>query len=506
MKKFVSVLLAFLLLLSFAACQQNLGGTEATIGSFTKTPETMPESPEATPSGAATASGTTAADTTTATPENTTEATAPSVSTSVATHPQQSTQQPTQQQVPTATPMATPTPVHTQQVQQTQPQTQPQTATTKPTQKPTAKPTIKPEVTYTPVSGIAIPNDAVKAAITLDGKVPQNIKEAYNTLKNALSKENVSDSGKKRVSFSSGISVQTLKDAIYYVQNYNPQLFYVDWGHYSYSTSGKSGKVVSVTLTCTDAINQVEEAEAVANQIVTEANKKPNLFERELYVHDWLVKNISYTTKTENCANIYGALVEGKALCEGYSRAFQYLMHKIGIETVLITGSAGGPHMWNMVKLYGDYYFVDVTHDDPLPDADIPDGKEYLIGHSCFNVPAKVLEKTHTIESKGTYDEAGHLYNADLQSCTATTYGYYYVKGLAVDNLEEMQSVLYANKSLQTVEVFFTGSMPAVDDILAAVKAFFKENYPGKGYNYAYTSPDSDSYKRNCIRISWTIK
>ena len=39
----------------------------------------------------------------------------------------------------------------------------------------------------------------------------------------------------------------------------------------------------------------------------------------------------------------------------------------MGYECVCIAGvSGGGPHMWNMVKVGGLWYHVDVTWDDPI--------------------------------------------------------------------------------------------------------------------------------------------
>ena len=382
--------------------------------------------------------------------------------------------------------------------------------------------TVKPEKTETPVLNITeapsentggysevkeyiIKDDAVAGPVTLDGKVPANIKNIYDTVKNALLFENVSGKGEKKISFSTGISKEELQDAIYYVKNYNPELFYVYWNKYSYSTMG--GKVLSVTLDILSTADSYKEVIDKADQIVAEANKKPNLFERELYIHDWMIKNIEYNISSQNSGDIYGALIEGKARCEGYARAFQYLMNKIGVETVLITGTADGEsHMWNMVKLYGKYYFVDVTHDDPLPDSKIPDGKEYLINHSCLNINSELLEKTHVIDKKGETGEDGLLKNADLKACTDMTYNYYKVRGLAASDMDQVKYVLDKNRENCSVEIFYDGKMPDIETFKKVFSEFMKDRYPQKGYSYSYTSQTSNMFKRNVIRISWTIK
>ena len=60
----------------------------------------------------------------------------------------------------------------------------------------------------------------------------------------------------------------------------------------------------------------------------------------------------------------YSALVNGRTVCAGYARAFQYLMQRLGIPCYYCTGYAGEDHAWNIIKLGEDYYNVDVTWDD----------------------------------------------------------------------------------------------------------------------------------------------
>lgn len=422
--------------------------------------------------------------------------------------------QATQQAIATERPVETAKPVETEKsVETAKPQaTTKPSATAKPqaTVKPvqTAKPqattkpttTMQPQVSYEKVDKVTIANDPVAAEVSLDDKVPANLKAAYTTIKNALSKP----VSKQTIQLPSTITYQELNDVLYYVKNYNPQMFYVDFNQYVYGL--EDGKVASVTLTCTASAAEYNALETVANKVVAEANQKANLFEREVYIHDWLVKNVKYDVSSPSCYTAYGAIVEGKAGCEGYARAFQYLANKIGIETVLITGSVDGEHMWNMVKLYGEYYFVDVTHDDPAPDVTIKDGQEYKINRSCLNVSTKIIEQTHDIDAKNSRSPEGFLQNADLQNCTATKYQYYNVRGLSVSNMSQLKYVLNENKALPNIEVFFEGNMPTLDEAVEAFKEFMAEQYPGEDYYYATTAESASVYQRNVIRFTWMTK
>jgi len=72
------------------------------------------------------------------------------------------------------------------------------------------------------------------------------------------------------------------------------------------------------------------------------------------------------TPYTEESFTAYGALIEGSAVCDGYARAAQLLMSMCGIESLYVVGTAnnGVGHAWNMVKLNGQWYQLDVTWDD----------------------------------------------------------------------------------------------------------------------------------------------
>ena len=65
------------------------------------------------------------------------------------------------------------------------------------------------------------------------------------------------------------------------------------------------------------------------------------------------------------CYSAYGAIINGKAVCQGYASLFYRMCREAGIPARIITGLGnGGAHAWNIVKLDGAYYNVDVTWDD----------------------------------------------------------------------------------------------------------------------------------------------
>ena len=117
------------------------------------------------------------------------------------------------------------------------------------------------------------------------------------------------------------------------------------------------------------AISQIEQ---VKNSLVS--RRTGNTYNDIKMVHDYLVDNIEYDTtiSKDNIYDIYGALVNHVAVCEGYARSFKYILDEMGIPCVLVIGTGTNSrgeterHAWNYVELQGSWYAVDCTWDDPV--------------------------------------------------------------------------------------------------------------------------------------------
>ncbi len=85
-------------------------------------------------------------------------------------------------------------------------------------------------------------------------------------------------------------------------------------------------------------------------------------------IHDYLAKNIVYddTISEANIFDVYGALINGVCVCEGYAEAFKLLCDREGIPCITVLGTGnGGAHKWNMVQMEdGEWYTLDATWDD----------------------------------------------------------------------------------------------------------------------------------------------
>lgn len=109
--------------------------------------------------------------------------------------------------------------------------------------------------------------------------------------------------------------------------------------------------------------------------------------ERLAYVNEYLVDHCSYQTAAvnnpnayENAFTAYGCLVEGKAVCEGYTNSMQIICEKLNIPCVKVTGtSGGGNHIWNSVYVDGKWWMLDVTFNDPVGKQNSEDRWQYFL-------------------------------------------------------------------------------------------------------------------------------
>ena len=63
--------------------------------------------------------------------------------------------------------------------------------------------------------------------------------------------------------------------------------------------------------------------------------------------------------------NVYSALTKGKTICQGYAMTAYKMLNLVGIENKIIIGDLDGvAHGWNLVKLNGKWYHLDVTNND----------------------------------------------------------------------------------------------------------------------------------------------
>ncbi len=188
------------------------------------------------------------------------------------------------------------------------------------------------------------------------------------------------------------------------------------------------------------------------NELI-DAVKNLDSFEAEVYLHDYLCKNVAYTPDDSPLVyTSYGALVNGKAVCEGYSRAMQLLCDKLEIPCGLIYGwSEGIGHMWNIINLGDGWYHLDVTWDD--------DESNNLISHRYFNVTKYSItyDTDHIIAERyeqGNKYEDLDVYNFLNTDGISTAFNYFERKGHVISKLDDAEKNLIRQLAAENVDFF----------------------------------------------------
>lgn len=125
-------------------------------------------------------------------------------------------------------------------------------------------------------------------------------------------------------------------------------------------------------------------------------------------IHDYIINNTRYDVdrSDRNIINYksdiaYGPLLQGFAICGGYSDAMQIFLERLGIKSYRIASAA---HIWNVVYVNGNWYHLDLTWDDPITTdgTQILDNKYFLINTTTLHS----LDTTEHIYDKSIYSEA----------------------------------------------------------------------------------------------------
>lgn len=231
------------------------------------------------------------------------------------------------------------------------------------------------------------------------GQLDDNAKIIYDALKE--NKENMK-TGTYKLDFGTQFNtllhtetgeqeLQTAFQSAWNAYSYDQaDLFYIDskkltlineyvnvGGIVTYHISIGPGENENYLLDTFQEAGSIEQAESYIRNIVdqiVEQTKNDSVVEKARRIHNWLVSSVSYeeTEKNKNRFEIYGALHDQRAVCEGYARSFKYLMEKVGVPCVLVSGTGNNSegksesHAWNYMQVNNQWYAVDVTWDDPV--------------------------------------------------------------------------------------------------------------------------------------------
>ena len=142
-------------------------------------------------------------------------------------------------------------------------------------------------------------------------------------------------------------------------------------------------------------------------------------YEKVQTVYTYVIDNTAYQESNDD-QSIAGTFWKKEAVCAGYAGAVQYLLERLGVSCIYVDGSAAGStegHAWNIVKLDGEYYYVDATNGDQ------PD---FLNGDAVQLVEHKTTVYDYLcpfpLEYESVYTASSEF---EVPECTSTAMNFY---------------------------------------------------------------------------------
>ncbi len=189
----------------------------------------------------------------------------------------------------------------------------------------------------------------------------------------------------------------------------NPQFYYVVRSFSgTTNTDGYLGQLTKLKYTEENMDNvraTWAEIDKATEEIMLYVYPDMTDFEKVMAVHDYMVLN--YVYDISDMDQTYLIMLDKVGVCAAYSEAFQHMMNILGIDSTLVSSDEMG-HIWNLVKIDGRWYHIDVTWDDYVPDGFAEVNHHFAL--LSTNAISQV-EMGHTGFDMGGYSAISTIYN-----------------------------------------------------------------------------------------------
>ena len=237
----------------------------------------------------------------------------------------------------------------------------------------------------------------------------------------------------------------------------HPEIFWING--YSMQYNSRSAEITFQIIdqyTPDQLRKMADELERTVQEILRNIDQNASDYEKILQVHDYLVEITEYDSVSaaalSNQKNIsnsaYGCLIHHKAVCQGYAQAFQLLLNRLGIECGICSGVARNePHAWNYVLLNQNYYWVDVTWDDPVKNTEESKFPDDWVHHNYFLLDDAMLNRSRSFGDENLF----------IPVCDSLEENYFVRNQNYLDSyeFEEINRRLTENSSSGRLEVMF---------------------------------------------------
>lgn len=163
------------------------------------------------------------------------------------------------------------------------------------------------------------------------------------------------------------LSESELFEIIDRVMKTNPNFYYVE--NKFYYTADATGVVREITPVYLYSAEEVRNIRSFCDneieKILFSVDDSMSDLQKVLTLHEYMCENFRYDDSFES-GNMYDMLRTGKGTCQAFTLTYMELLSRIGVESSYAY-SDEIMHIWNLVKLDGEWYHVDLTWDNVSP-------------------------------------------------------------------------------------------------------------------------------------------
>ena len=178
----------------------------------------------------------------------------------------------------------------------------------------------------------------------------------------------------------------------------HPEIFWVSSYKYRYYKDSPNLIFIPEYLFDKKKICEHQKAMTARVEKLIRPAQKLSEWEKEKHVHDFICENIRYDKLKKSYSHeLIGPLGQGVGVCEGIAKAVKVLLDALGVWCVIaICGNNPEKgikyrHTWNIVKIGGTYYHLDVTFDNTLG----KDRETSEIRYDYFNLDDSQIFRDH---------------------------------------------------------------------------------------------------------------
>ncbi len=206
----------------------------------------------------------------------------------------------------------------------------------------------------------------------------------------------------------------------------HPEFFWIDGNASIYGYEGPGAKKITLEFNIdADDIDSVQSViDAATQEYISLLPENASSYDKVKTAYEYVIRKADYMLHAPQAQNIQSVFLYGQSVCAGYTRSFQYLLSKVGIESTYIAGTvehngALESHAWSLVNIDGINYMTDVTWGDPNYGGSDVEGKMPDILYNYLCLTTEDMERaTHRPNPAFAYP-----------ICESRDYNYYLLNG-----------------------------------------------------------------------------